>query len=215
MGARHWGDLGTQVELDYAVQAVYDSRLGTVARLAAEAADEDAFLVAVPAVQVFGPEFRDHLAGVRHLPAGSVPIVEPLLYSYDTELVTRFLRRSPDDEWLALDCVPRTEGTRCRRLLSEADEVSGRLRAALLTYGFGGAPAASQALGRTVARGALPWFGAEFAAAREDGVFTAQWWGDLLYPGGLWPEDTATVAADVDRLAAAAAVPGRPVTADS
>ncbi|MEV0840994.1 hypothetical protein AB0I55_15720 [Actinocatenispora sera] len=66
-------------------------------------------------------------------------------------------------------------------------------------------PAASEALARTLARGALPWFAAEFAAARDDGVFTPQWWGDLLYPGSLWPEDTATVAADVDRIAAAAA----------
>ena len=197
-GARELTTVVSRAAIEFAVESAYGSRIGTVARLAAEAADEDAFVAVAPAVSVFGPEFRDHLCGTRRLPddeAGRRRF-EPLSFTDDAELVVRFLRHSPEHEWLTLACVPRSDGSHCRRLLTTEDATSGRLKAALLTYAFQGSPDGIEALGRTLARGALPWFRDEFEEAAAEDVLTPAWWGGLLYPGGLY-DDTDRIDADV------------------
>ena len=197
-GARDRTTVVSRAAIEFAVESAYESRIGTVARLAAEAADEDAFVAVLPAASVFGPDFRDHLYGVRGLrpDAAGRPLLEQLTYTHDAELVVHFLRRSPAHEWLALSCVPRNDGTRSRRLLTTEDGTSGRLKSALLTYAFQGNREGIGALGRTLARGALPWFADEFTEAVAEGMFTPLWWGSLLYPGGL-DDDTGRSDADV------------------
>ena len=185
---------------EYAAAAVYRGRIGTVARLAAEAAGEDAFLAAVPAVQVFGADFRDQLDGRRRHTVDGGPRYRRFRFDDDAEVVARYLRSSPGCEWDVLECVPRDRGETGRAIADEEDVVSGRLRYTLLTYGFGGHAEGFAALRRSMGRGALPWFAEDFDEARPE--FTPEWWGRLLYPGGLAPGDTGTVEADVERFAA-------------
>ncbi|MGH3712824.1 MAG: hypothetical protein ACRDT4_05100 [Micromonosporaceae bacterium] len=111
---RHATAFASDADAVYAEMAIWDNPAGRAARLASDQAtaplDQVRYTVRVPATDVFGPGFRDHIRGCTRLgspnnPQGTTPTVFP----DDTVIVAVYQRDSPTSPWRAWTLYPKPQ----------------------------------------------------------------------------------------------------------
>jgi hypothetical protein len=94
--------------LVYAEMRIYDSRQAQAKRQSIDP-QRNQYTVRVPAAQVLGPEFRDHIHGWSRVGTANNPTgVVPTSFPDNTEFVATY-KRSPAGSWRLYTCFPNFE----------------------------------------------------------------------------------------------------------